>query len=101
MRGTMDLMKTPQSLRLSLRELFLLVAFVAAILGWYREHRASAPVREGYENLKRLGPAPDGVGLGFGEYRGDKVFVAVVARDIGMIFFNISRPDRLGAAVWF
>jgi hypothetical protein len=32
-------MRIPNSLRLSLRELFLLVALVAGALGWYIDHR--------------------------------------------------------------
>ena len=51
MRGTMAGMKR-SSLRLSLREMFLLVLVVGMGLGWYREYQIAAPIRAAYRNLE-------------------------------------------------
>jgi hypothetical protein len=46
MRGTLAAMKTPQWLKLSLRDLFWLILVVGMGLGWYRDTRRERDVRQ-------------------------------------------------------
>jgi hypothetical protein len=90
-----DLMKTPQSLRLSLRELFLLVALVATGMGWHREYQIAAPIRDACRTLEpdiskhQMAIAQEG-----GEYRGVHFWVSAVTHE-----YRDARgalPDELG-----
>jgi hypothetical protein len=50
-------MKIPNSLRLSLRELFLLILIAAMGLGWYREYRFAAPMHQALAEMRNRSPA--------------------------------------------
>ena len=49
MRGTIGAMKTPNMLRVSLREMLLIVALAGSFSALYRERQISRPIREAVE----------------------------------------------------
>ncbi len=86
-------MKIPNAFRLSLRELFLLMALAAVGTGWYREYQFAAPIREAYHNLE---PHRDGnwvaEGVGHGQFRGVYIEARAMTPDyLGFLEFNRAR----------
>jgi hypothetical protein len=76
------MMKIPNSLRLSLRDLFWLILVVGMGLGWYLEYRFAAPMRAGYRYLEPdIGKHEMEAVATSGEYRGVYFEVKAMTRE--------------------
>ncbi len=72
-------MKSPSLLRLTLRDMFLLVALAGIGLGWYREYRLNAPLREAIDKFNFSPGSGQQAAYGYGSYKGTRLLVVVAS----------------------